>query len=116
MKHTPGPWIREGSLVYALNERGRDRMCMNIHVYTSAIDGAEPGEAEANARLIAAAPEMLEALQRFVEVDACDCHTRKNEAGPCAWCQAKAATAKAEGWVNISEAYMHNPGEWPRKC
>ncbi len=60
MKHTPGPWAREGFAVYKLNDEGINRMCINVmqHVNRMPID-----EQLANAQLIAAAPEMHEALK-----------------------------------------------------
>ncbi len=61
--HTPGPWhvtTRQGSrdwAVVAKNER--HEICQMFH------DGSELNETgEANARLIAAAPELLEACKR----------------------------------------------------
>lgn len=59
--HTPGPWMRDGATVYALEmERGevRNRFCAQVQ------RGPEtPGEElEANTRLMTAAPDMAEAL------------------------------------------------------
>jgi len=64
-KHTPGPWLREGCFVYALHIwRGRavNRFSAAISGYTS--QGGTEDEALANARLIAAAPDMLEIVAR----------------------------------------------------
>ena len=65
-KHTPGPWEVE------FNYEGQHRFCPFIQVgparisftqgYDCLTDAARKSEAEANARLIAAAPELLEAL------------------------------------------------------
>ena len=56
--HTPGPWLVEGRTVYALNDDGYNRFSALVQ------DAHTPGdELEANARLIAAAPELLEALE-----------------------------------------------------
>lgn len=56
--HTPGPWLVEGRTVYALNDDGYNRFSALVQ------DAHTPGdELEANARLIAAAPDLLEALQ-----------------------------------------------------
>lgn len=69
-KHTPGPWkLDENYISPARNERGRD--CL---IETSKIDlelNQGPGvlpfeEALANARLIASAPDMLNALEEFL--------------------------------------------------
>jgi hypothetical protein len=64
--HTPGPWItadntNTSNFVYALSGRGFNRMFLSV--YTDKKEGAMPGEVEADARLIAAAPEMLAALK-----------------------------------------------------
>ena len=62
-KHTPGPWKRSGCLIYALND-------LNFNRFSARFDSSrQPGEAdayecEANATLAAAAPELLEALNR----------------------------------------------------
>lgn len=56
-KGTPGPWLRSLRTVYALNERGVNRFSALIQ------DAHTPDyELKANAQLIAAAPELLEAL------------------------------------------------------
>ncbi len=59
-KHTPGPWYRDGTTVYALNPQNFNRFSAQIH-------GAHTpqSELEAVARLVAAAPELLEACQAF---------------------------------------------------
>lgn len=61
IKHTPGPWVisketRAGQFVTETHIRGKDRS----HI---ALIG--PCDIEANARLIALAPKMLEALTRI---------------------------------------------------
>lgn len=70
-KHTPGPWTTEknehGYWVGATNPTNKP-VC-DVHLFC--IDNREPqvfshDETLANARLIAAAPEMLEALQGVV--------------------------------------------------
>jgi len=58
VKHTPGPWICEGSTVFSLNDDGLNRMWLHVERH-----GRPEGESEANARLIAAAPELLEACK-----------------------------------------------------
>ncbi|MGZ2829964.1 hypothetical protein [Pseudomonas aeruginosa] len=60
-KHTPGPWYRDGTTVYALNPQNFNRFSAQIH-------GAHTpqSELEAVARLVAAAPELLEALRACV--------------------------------------------------
>ncbi|WP_239424620.1 hypothetical protein [Pseudomonas aeruginosa] len=63
MKHTPGPWYRDGTTVYALNPHNFNRFSAQIH-------GAHTpkSELEAVAQLMQAAPELIEALQGMLEV------------------------------------------------
>lgn len=69
--HTPGPWIVESNGHYPI-VRKRFRpdhhmdVCGPIYGYMYAED--EKGEQAANARLIAAAPEMYEALKRIAQL------------------------------------------------
>lgn len=62
MKHTPGPWYRDGTTVYALNPHNFNRFSAQIH-------GAHTpkSELEAVAQLMQAAPELLEALQSCIQ-------------------------------------------------
>lgn len=53
LKHTPGPWIKSGTLI-ELTE------CLTYGALTT--DGNHLSELRSNARIIASAPEMLEAL------------------------------------------------------
>lgn len=60
--HTPGPWrvgITTDSDEIEVVSDARPYVCM-------ALPGALDGVTEANARLIAAAPELLEAVERLV--------------------------------------------------
>lgn len=60
-KFTPGPWMLSGRTVYALNDQGFNRFSALVQ------DAHAPAyELNANARLIAAAPELLEALEQAV--------------------------------------------------
>ncbi|MCF1244937.1 hypothetical protein KUC74_09440 [Pseudomonas aeruginosa] len=63
MKHTPGPWYRDGTTVYALNPHNFNRFSAQIH-------GAHTpkSELEAVAQLMQAAPELLEALTEAAEI------------------------------------------------
>ena len=54
--HTPGPWTAHGCTLYA----GPNRIAQT---WDAEYDGLPTPEMEANARLIAKAPELLEALQ-----------------------------------------------------
>lgn len=66
-KHTPGPW--------AVDDDNRPGMEWNRHIvsgdnaicFMAHSDGKDPEQDEANARLIAAAPELLEELRDAVE-------------------------------------------------
>jgi hypothetical protein len=69
-KHTPGPWILVGSEVHDRPTRFDDdgvRVGETPCMIASASIMPNKGQREANARLIAAAPELLEALRNMVE-------------------------------------------------
>ena len=80
-KHTPGPWAIDGEGTNAM-VRGAD---LTIVAVRHRLTGPTH---EANARLIAAAPELLEALESILS-DACD--------NGAYWDKARAAIAKARG-------------------
>jgi len=69
MQHTPGPWHWEADEVKG-DPTGRVRYQVTAlgktvtRVYYSSFEGG-PTNAEADAKLIAAAPELLEALRKF---------------------------------------------------
>ena len=78
---TPGPWLLSGRTVYALNDEGFNRFSALVQ------DAHTPGdELEANARLMAAAPELLLALECLLKADHDDVRA-----------MARAALAKARG-------------------
>ena len=58
MAHTPGPWLRDGRMVYALNEDGFNR-------FSAGVQDPHTPEAEliAVATLMQSAPDLLEALE-----------------------------------------------------
>ncbi|MFU6909913.1 hypothetical protein [Pseudomonas aeruginosa] len=62
-KHTPRPWYRDGTTVYALNPHNFNRFSAQIH-------GAHTpkSELEAVAQLMQAAPELLESLRELLSV------------------------------------------------
>lgn len=64
-KHTPGPWCKDkwGSL---MTEGGQDVLLRGITTISAGSD-ERIAEAEANTRLISAAPELLEALQVCIQ-------------------------------------------------
>lgn len=89
MKHTPAPWLVAAKTEHEHSDLGI--IADNRFVALSMNNPQRDGEREANARLIAAAPDMLEALKAMLlEYDA------ENERLP-AYYQALAAINKAEG-------------------
>ena len=98
-QHTPGPWsINSGELrasIEAVNPNfkspGLTPMESKTRIVASVPFGACGGRHEADARLIASAPELLEALEMLVFIFA-------NENVGRDWInQARAAIAKAKG-------------------
>lgn len=78
-KYTSGPWTRDGLLVYALYQISAKQGAWNNRFTaqieyrqgcsgTGEIYGCPIEEAQANARLIAAAPDLLEALERCEQI------------------------------------------------
>ena len=69
-KHTQGPWhVGVGNGTGSVfSERGRMRLdagATTLYPIADIVQGWDEGEDDANARLIAAAPEMLDALERL---------------------------------------------------
>ena len=110
-KHTPGPWTAQRS---GRNERmlgkknwnpddphqcalavyARSKVCTLADEYgTDAEERAMRAEQEANAHLIAAAPDLLAALREYLERHEASCEP----SGLPEYEQARAAIAKAEG-------------------
>lgn len=99
-KHTPGPWTLadDGTpFVYKIGERGSNVFSLSVQGGGHPSDVASFDERVANARLIAAAPDLLDALIEIVE----DLTHEDHEPGD--WSQhvvvkkARAAIAKATG-------------------
>ena len=93
-KHTPGPWVvgNQDPLNFGV-QRGCGTEPIGFVYGPSFPEHSEVGQrALANARLIAAAPELLEALQYMLNV--CPAIDAQGEE---AHYQARAAIAKAEG-------------------
>ena len=96
-KHTPGPWLQaknDPSFVYALNQEGYNRFALSVQRGTDE-DGVSTthDERAANGQLIAAAPDMLEALESLVS---CISETRGSDAY-LALIAARDAITKAKG-------------------
>ena len=94
-KHTPGPWKAvpdKSRNMYTWYVEGAKGVVPTI-ARLSLIDACE--EIESNARLIAAAPAMYEALRLLLGVDAC--HNGMVCCGECGYCKGMAALAQAEG-------------------
>lgn len=99
-KHTPGPWTAGDTYVTALNKYGTNRFACSLEG-GYAVDSVgydrkykertSDEELKANARLIAAAPELLAALR--AAVTAADSHTDEGS-GPLTY---------FNGW-NVAEA------------
>ena len=53
--HTPGPWYVGGDMVWSFDDDGEIAVVIRVH--------ERDQEFEANSRLIAAAPDLLEALE-----------------------------------------------------
>jgi hypothetical protein len=88
MKHTPGPWkVYVESKHHAYIHAFREGLEFSIgEIYETAV----PKELKSNARLIAAAPELLGACKALLAVD-------DELEYPTIVAQARAAIAKAEG-------------------
>ena len=97
MNHTPGPWKQHGCTVYQ-NDNWKDgtnlggRLVARCYAHTVPDTDPEDTIAEdaANARLIAAAPELLAALREIMAHEA-------RYVGSLSYSTAKAAIAKAQG-------------------
>lgn len=83
-KHTPGPWDENNGRVFRGNS-GSICILTDQHSF---------GEYRANARLIAAAPELLEALQSIIEIGKRNTENPKYDGY---YDAARAAIAKATG-------------------
>ena len=97
-KHTPGPWevrLSMGSQSIAYDISSDDgRVCSSPRWATPRED-----EALANARLIAAAPDLLEALEAIMHAHQADIEFDPDPDSPAhdAWDMADAAISKAKG-------------------
>jgi hypothetical protein len=99
-QHTPGPWEvvhAEHGIVVRTESPTKTKYGASRYAAIGGFDRNEPdklAEAQANARLIAAAPDLLEALK---ELAVCDFGANWNDAAEWAAIKARAAIAKATG-------------------
>ena len=98
-KHTPGPWHYDGES--GIVTAGSNPGCPYIADCRVGFGVREVGSTSANARLIASAPAMLEALKGAVErIDTLALHVESKLQKDCALAtinQARAAIAQAQG-------------------
>ncbi|MFV2949993.1 hypothetical protein [Pseudomonas japonica] len=95
-KFTPGPWFtkREGFSTVYVEARLRQGVIQEVAACGPTEAGRE--QQEANARLIAAAPDLLRALELVMEDKAPGYHDCIDDGEPeCAWCIARKAITKA---------------------
>ena len=85
--HTPGPWHTE-------NYAGEHRIIgpPNGYAYVVARIQKAGSSVKANAALISAAPELLEACKMIIAINDCGCHITNNEIK-----KIKQAISKAQG-------------------
>jgi hypothetical protein len=108
--HTPGPWQIDSEdgqwWIYGGGDARATTGIAKCDLIVNAVMGIckqqnvigqrmPDGEREANARLIAAAPDLLAVARRAVAM--CTCHATMRPDIPCLSCAARAAIAKAEG-------------------
>ena len=96
IKHTQGPWVlgesSEGRHFRAVNAREHSELATVVWVMEDDdMEGAQSPKCEANARLIAAAPDLLEALEEVVQWLELGDHEGQMHS------KARAAIAKARG-------------------
>ena len=97
-KHTPGPWsINRAAATHVQDARERGIAACGGYYSTDAKLAMADGEQEANARLIAAAPELLDALRGLLAARDSTTMGRERELYEEWIPKARAAVAKAEG-------------------
>lgn len=89
-----GKWGDDYAAIRLVGESSLD---YKAEAYMEQITYGEVSEEEgrANARLIAAAPDLFSVAIKAARLDGCVCHTLKNDM--CLPCEARAALAKARG-------------------
>jgi hypothetical protein len=70
-QHTPKPWVAYFDETYFVlgPDKGRVAICMNLKGAHGLAGRRHGNEVLANARLISAAPDLLEALQSLIDMD-----------------------------------------------
>lgn len=92
-KHTPGPW----SLFHHKDSGARYIDAGSVQMQISRTSDAGAEDMDANARLIASAPELLELVTAIMKARG-KCYIPNNEDGLLSWDEkARAAIAKATG-------------------
>jgi hypothetical protein len=94
MTHTPGPWEADDESIYAKNADGSWQQVAELPGWRTNKGEVMSDTDHANARLIAAAPDMLAALKRMERVFRAASATYGDDA---ALAEARAVIAKAEG-------------------
>ena len=100
-EHTPGPW-RVGGVEDLRHGRGRQIAADDAKICV--VYGVRDPDVKANANLIAAAPEMLEALRSAMQ-----CLDDFVGDGP-TYRMVEAAIAKAEGKRSVCDGYRQKTG------
>jgi hypothetical protein len=98
-KHAPGPWrVKANGPSYNITSEARD----DPHMILVGMVYNEPEEHSANARLIAAAPDLLDALKRVVDkYEECNPNDVAHSRRTCPYCRARAAITKAESGLHV---------------
>ena len=95
--HTPGPWARTNLTIHTQSTAHRGALGLARVFDWIETDGVlDANEATANARLIAAAPALLEALEHMIGASTI-VHTQGETERIHALSQARAAIAQAKG-------------------
>ena len=93
-QHTPGPWMAHVEQGFPLTITGNSGLTIaRLGAHHSA--PLDPEENEANARLIAAVPELLAVVKDIEALGECYCGTAHDE-GRCLTCRARDAIRKAQ--------------------
>ena len=103
MSHTPGPWKRLAAYVFAEGKHGGNicvigepRASTMVEYKPLSMSSKDIDEAYANARLIAAAPDLLAALEKLYRLH-CGLDSWHEDAMADAWGNDCTAIAKAKG-------------------